>query len=149
MKKIFLAGLILIAVVVVAFSVRLIWGSPVKTESLMATSYFYRDLIRIDSPAQNPKTGISSPIKVSGVARGNWYFEASFPVQVLDEDGTILGSGIAQAREDWMTTDFVSFSGEINFNKPKGRTGTVVFKKDNPSGLPENEDSVSIPINFR
>jgi hypothetical protein len=38
--------------------------------------------------------------------------------------------------------------GEINFSKPKGKTGSIIFKKDNPSGLPANDDSISIPVNF-
>ena len=116
-------------------------GTPTST-----TSYLYKDLIKIDLPIQNQK--ISSPVSLKGEARGQWYFEASFPVQVLDGDGTILGSGTGQAQGEWTTTNFVPFIGEISFSKPKGKTGTIVFKKDNPSGLPANDDFVSIPINF-
>ena len=108
--------------------------------------YIYKDLIKIDSPIKNQK--INSPVVIKGEARGQWYFEASFPVQVLDEDGTILGSAPVQAQSDWMTTNFVPFSGEINFSKPKGKTGTIVFKKDNPSGLPANDDFFSVLIDF-
>lgn len=107
----------------------------------------YKDLIRIDSPVKNQK--INSPVAVSGEARGQWYFEASFPIQILDEDGTILGSGIGQAQGEWTTTDFVPFTGEISFIKPKGQIGSIIFKKDNPSGLPQNDDSVSIPVSFK
>jgi hypothetical protein len=170
MKKTYLIGIILIAAVAVMFSVRFIWGgpeddwicqngawvkhgnpsSPEPTTPCNSQSkkepYLYKDLIKIDFPVQNEK--INSPVVVSGAARGQWYFEASFPVQILDEDGTILGSDPVQAQGEWMTTEFVPFSGEINFTKPKGKTGSIVFKKDNPSGLPQNDDSVSIPINF-
>jgi hypothetical protein len=105
------------------------------------------DLIKISEPKSGDK--IKSPVSVSGEARGNWYFEASFPVQVLDEDGTVLGSSSVQAKGGWMTEDFVPFTGEIDFSKPKGKTGTIIFKKDNPSGLPANDDSVSIPVGFQ
>jgi hypothetical protein len=108
--------------------------------------YLYKDLIRIDSPLQNQK--ISSPITVKGEARGNWYFEASFPIQVLDENGEVLGVSPVQAQGEWMTENFVPFSGEIIFSKPKGKSGSIIFKKDNPSGLSEFDDFVSIPINF-
>jgi hypothetical protein len=111
-------------------------------------SYLYKDLIRIGSPTKDQKISASAPVKISGSARGNWYFEASFPVQVLDSDGTVLGSGTGQAQGEWTTTNYVPFIGEISFTKPKGKTGSIVFKKDNPSGLPANDDSVSIPINF-
>ena len=132
-------------------SVQFIFDGKIDSKTQTSTttdSYLYKDLIRIDSPIQNQKISASGPVKVSGIARGNWYFEASFPVQVLDSDGTVLGSGPVQAQGDWMTTDFVPFTGEIDFTKPKGKTGSIIFKKDNPSGLPANDDSVSISINF-
>src|SRR6185436_3420858 len=55
----------------------------------------YKDLLTVELPISNQIA--SSPIIVAGKARGNWYFEASFPVQVLDEDGTVLGSSPVQA----------------------------------------------------
>ena len=110
----------------------------------------YKDLIEIDSPVYG--STISNPVTVAGKARGNWYFEASFPVQIVDEDGTILGSAPAQAQGapgGWMTGEYVPFSAQISFSKPKGKTGKVIFKKDNPSGDPARDDSVSIPIVFK
>ncbi len=92
---------------------------------------------------------IASPLTVSGEARGSWYFEASFPVQVLDMNGNVLASTPAQAQGDWMTDNFVPFTATLSFTGVSGQNGTVVFKKDNPSGLPQNEGSVSIPIKFQ
>jgi hypothetical protein len=107
----------------------------------------YNDLITIESPLLNE--AISSPMRVSGRARGNWYFEATFPIDVLDQDGALLGQGYAQAEGEWMTEEYVPFSGEITFKAPQGEDGSVVFHKDNPSGLPEFDDSVSIPVKFK
>lgn len=109
--------------------------------------FVYKDLIKIETPFQNAI--VTSPVTVSGTARGPWFFEASFPVEVLDEDGTSLGIAPVQAQGEWMTLDFVKFKGDVTFKTPKGSTGKIVFKKDNPSGLPENDDSVSIPIRFK
>ena len=80
-----------------------------------------------------------------GEARGTWYFEASFPVEVRDPSNKIIGHGVAQAEGNWMTEDFVPFSAPI---KIEGYTGpaTLVFLKDNPSGLPEKDDAVLFPI---
>lgn len=103
-------------------------------------------LIRVSSPVPNQK--VASPLKVSGKAVGNWYFEASFPVMILDANGEKLGVVPAQAQGDWMTTDFVPFEATLTFEKPTTATGTVVFLKDNPSGLPENDNSISIPVSF-
>lgn len=105
--------------------------------------------IIIDAPL--PGTFVTSPISVSGQARGNWFFEASAPVSVVDWDGKIIGEGYITAQGDWMTTEFVSFTGTITYtidpNTPYDR-GAIIFKKDNPSGLPEHDDAREIPIRF-
>ena len=107
----------------------------------------HADLIVVDSP----KTAsiVSSPLVVSGKARGTWYFEASFPVELLDAQGTAIAQTPAKAQGDWMTTEFVPFTVTLSFAKqPVGSHGTLILKKDNPSGDPAHEDSLSIPILF-
>ena len=83
---------------------------------------------------------------VTGKARGQWYFEASFPIYLLDKGGNVIATGIAQAQGEWMTEEFVSFKATIK--APDSYTGlaTLVLKKDNPSGLPEHDASISFPI---
>jgi hypothetical protein len=83
---------------------------------------------------------------VTGKARGTWYFEASFPVEILDKNGRVLTSGPAQALSDWMTTDFVSFSATMTVPTSYIGKATVVLKKGNPSGLPEYDAFISFPI---
>jgi len=104
------------------------------------------DTIRIDSPRPNAK--ILSPLAITGQARGTWYFEASFPVVLLDGNGAQIGSGIAQAQSDWMTEDFVPYSATVEFTTPATATGTLILKKDNPSGLPENDKQLTVPVKF-
>lgn len=104
------------------------------------------DLIQVTSPL--PNATVKSPLVVEGKARGTWYFEASFPVKVIDANGTVLGSAPAQAQDEWMTSEFVPFRGTVTFNAPSTPTGTVIFEKDNPSGLPEHADELRIPIRF-
>lgn len=104
------------------------------------------DLIRIDSP--RPNQIVSSPLEISGQAIGFWYFEGDFPVKLLDEEGNVLVETFATAKGEWMTEDFVSFEAELIFDSPGFETGTLILKKDNPSGLPENDDQLEIPINF-
>mgnify|MGYP003394526094 CR=1 FL=1 len=104
-------------------------------------------LIRVTTPVANAV--VKSPLTVSGEARGNWYFEASFPVKILDANGNQLGIIPAQAQSEWMTTDFVPFSTSLVFSTSTTDTGTLVLEKDNPSGLPEHADEVRIPIRFR
>ncbi|HEY4501746.1 MAG TPA: Gmad2 immunoglobulin-like domain-containing protein [Candidatus Paceibacterota bacterium] len=91
---------------------------------------------------------VASPITITGTAKG-WYFEASFPVEVRNASGTILAQGPAQAQSDWMVDAFVPFTITLSFSaQPASSTGTVVFHKDNPSGLPENDESLTIPVVF-
>lgn len=104
------------------------------------------DLIRVASPG--PGEMIRSPLIVQGEARGYWFFEASFPIHLFDANGKEIAINIAQAQNEWMTTDFVPFSATMQFQKPQTKTGTLVFKKDNPSGLSEHDDELRIPVLF-
>jgi hypothetical protein len=103
-------------------------------------------LVRVTAPARNAM--VRSPLAVTGEARGNWYFEASFPLRVIDANGRQLGVSYAQAEGEWMTTNFVPFRGAISFSNPSTATGFLVLEKDNPSGLPENAAEVRVPIRF-
>ncbi|MBI1998737.1 MAG: peptidylprolyl isomerase [Parcubacteria group bacterium] len=113
------------------------------------------DLIRLDSP--QPNEAIGSPLIVRGSARGNWFFEASFPLILTDWDGKIIAESFAQAKSDpatgevnWMTSEFVPFEGTLIFETPSyGERGALILKKDNPSGLPENDDALEVPIMFK
>lgn len=91
---------------------------------------------------------VSSPLTVRGEARGAWYFEAQFPVRLLDADGRVLASAPAHATGDWMTDQMVPFEATLTFDRPAAVTGTLVLEKDNPSDLPQNADSRSIPVRF-
>jgi hypothetical protein len=49
-----------------------------------------------------------------------------------------------------MTTEYVRFSAALEFTAPAaGSRGTLIFKKDNPSGLPEHDDSREVPVVFK
>lgn len=103
--------------------------------------------IHVSNPIANTK--ITSPLIVKGEAKGTWFFEASFPVVLTDWDGKIIAQGIAKAESDWMTTNFVPFTATLTFTKPSyGATGSLILKKDNPSGLPQNDDSLEITVKF-
>ena len=107
------------------------------------------NLIRLNTP--RPNEVILSPLVVTGEARGNWFFEASFPVFLTDWDGLIIATGIAQAKGEWMTTEFVPFEATLTFIVDKNvysNRGSLILKKDNPSGLPEHDDALEIPIFF-
>ena len=80
-----------------------------------------------------------------------WFFEASFPVVLTNWDGLIIAEGIATAQGEWMTTEFVPFEATLKFIVDKNaysNRGFLILRKDNPSGLPEHDDALEIPIMF-
>ena len=113
------------------------------------------DLIRLNTP--RPNAMITSPLTITGEARGPWFFEASFPVVLTDWNGLIIAEYFATAQGEWMTEDFVPFESVLEFEKPypqEGevpdfmKRGTLILHKDNPSGLPEHDDALEIPVWF-
>lgn len=60
----------------------------------------------------------------------------------------------AQAKSDWMITEFVPFEATITFPPafcaglafPCSVPATLALKKDNPSGLPQNDAQIEIPV---
>lgn len=113
----------------------------------------YKDKIKVADVRQGDT--ISSPLTISGEARGNWFFEATFPIMIVNWDGLIIAQHYAEASGDWMTTDYVPYTSTISFPSPYSpgdpefmKHGAIILQKDNPSGLPENDDAFEIPILF-
>jgi hypothetical protein len=107
------------------------------------------DMIVLDSPL--PGATISSPLTITGKARGNWYFEASFPIILTDWDGRIIAEGHAEAQGDWMTTNYVPFKAVLTYTKPDtsvSNRGSLILKKDNPSGEPKNDNALEIEVRY-
>ena len=105
------------------------------------------NLIHLDSP--QPNAIVTSPLTLTGEARGNWYFEASFPVELTDEGGNPIVRYYAEAQGDWMTTEFVPFKSTLTFTKKTTTRGFLILHKDNPSGLEEHDDFLRIPVRFQ
>lgn len=99
----------------------------------------------INSP--QPGEVISSPLVVSGFAKGSWFFEATLPIKLLDDKGQTIAASYAQAEGDWMTSDLVPFKALLDFNT-NATSGYLLISKDNPSGLAEHDASVRISVNF-
>lgn len=100
----------------------------------------------VTAPLSNTK--VKSPLTVRGTVIGSWYFEASFPVVLEDAHGNILAQTPAKAQGDWMTTNEVPFEATLTWASTTATSGVLILKKDNPSGLPEHDKEVSIPVIF-
>jgi hypothetical protein len=105
------------------------------------------DIIALASPL--PGDMVASPLTITGQARGTWYFEGDFPVELVDGDGTQIAIHYATAQDEWMTEEYVAFESTLEFTVPAGVTeGVLILHRDNPSGLPENDDRIEIPVVF-
>ena len=102
------------------------------------------DLISVDKITDGDK--LQSPLTITGKARGSWYFEASFPVRLVDLTGNTITSTHATAGSDWMTNDFVPFSSTISFDVTTATPADLVLAADNPSGLPQNDRDIRVRV---
>lgn len=119
-------------------------GDPLTPEPAPATK---DDMIVVESPL--PRATVSSPILIKGKARGNWYFEGSFPITLTNWDGLIIAEGYATAQGEWMTTQYVPFTASLSYTLPPEtpyRRGFLILHKDNPSGEPQFDNAIEIEV---
>jgi Immunoglobulin-like domain of bacterial spore germination len=145
MKKFLIFIIILLAIIIVAALV-FDWGRndaliPMPDQNMAATS----GAPIIFSP-KNDET-VTSPIQISGKVSGNWFFEGSFPIELLDSNGDVIASATASSPEDWATTSMIDFSATLIY--PKATTtdrGLIILKNDNPSGDPARDKKEFIQV---
>ncbi len=121
--------------------------TPEVPAAVLAAIAEMADRIVLSEPV--PLTLVANPLVVKGEARGMWFFEGSFPVTVVNWDGLIIGEGIATADGEWMTEEFVPFTASVAFTREPdaySKRGTLILRRDNPSGLPEYDAALEIPI---
>lgn len=117
--------------------------TPVPAVPQLITNGSLSQQLAITAPV--PGATVSQKFTITGKAPGPWYFEASFPIIVSDKDGNKIATGYGQAQGDWMTTSLVPFSAQIDVGAYTGPV-TINLLRDNPSGLPENDDSASFEL---
>lgn len=132
--------ILIIALVLAVSGLLLLWQKQPQEQQEPPAE----EKIILESP--KPNEVISTPWQVKGKARGNWFFEASFPIKLLDQNGNKIAVAIAQAQGEWMTTEFVPFKAQLNFAVATDTSATLVLVKDNPSGLPELNEQKTIPV---
>lgn len=123
-------------------------AQPQPQQSATQTQYTSKKgvTLRVYVPSQGAT--VTSPVAVVGEVPGNWSFEASFPIKLLDKNGKVVAQVAAQLLGDWMTDQLVPFSAKLTYSSGAAASGdgTLVLQKDNPSGLSSNDDSLSIPV---
>jgi hypothetical protein len=117
--------------------------APIVADNSAAT---FSQTALVVSPKQNEI--ITSPLKIQGAAVGNWFFEGVLPVKLVDENNNVIASGQAQAETDWTTEKPVNFSASLEF-VTVATSGALIISKDNPSGLPQNDGFIKVPVKFK
>lgn len=86
---------------------------------------------------------VASPLRVSGVAPANWFFENQFPVRLLDANGAEIASAPAHPRVSWTDPGPKEYDAELTFTA----TGpaTLVLEEDMP-GEGNEPRQVRIPV---
>lgn len=113
-------------------------------------NYSYKSVKGVDITVFTPlaKAKVTSPLNVLGMVPGNWSFEAQFLVQLKDSTGKVIAQSPATLSGDWMTTAAVPFTTRLEYSGQPTGQGQLVLIKSNASGLPEHDDSLTIPIQF-
>ena len=123
-------------------------GSDLQSMGVREKAQKAAEMIRIITPAEG--ASISSPFTLSWQARGGWFSEGIFTVELRDNDGKNIGTFTAQATGEWMTEEFVPFTATLTFPPQKsGAPAKLVFKNWNPSGEPENALEHGMWVSFR
>lgn len=105
------------------------------------------DQVTIMSPdLQQP---VKSPLSVHGRVSGTFFSEGVFPVVLRDSAGREIARALAHADGEWMTNDAVPFTVQLEYKAKPGTKAVLVFEKDNPSGLPENDHSQEFTVTLQ
>lgn len=102
------------------------------------------DVVDVDAPLKN--ASVESPLSVRGEVPGNWFSEGEFSLSLKNAKGDVITKGSAKTTENWQTTEQVDFSATLTWDKAVSGEGSLVLEKLNPSGMAENDDSVTIPV---
>jgi hypothetical protein len=114
-------------------------STPIATSSIPTASR-----VIISSPL--PNATVAKTFTVSGSTPNNWYFEASFPIEVRDIKGKLITQSHAQAQSDWTVEGPVAFTASITIPNNYSGPANLMLMRDNPSGLPQNNAEMIIPI---
>ncbi len=97
---------------------------------------------------QNLSSGstVTSPLTLKGYVPANWVFEGQFQLFLLDSRRReILHAPVHVEADPSHQKSVLSFDQTFNFSA-SDKSGFLVLRNDNPSGLPQNQKSLEIPV---
>lgn len=94
----------------------------------------------------SPGDKISGVLNFNGIVRNAYFFEANILVNIIDTNKKLLKAGYGMATTEWMTSEPVSFSGNIDLSGLTPGPGYIQIANDNPSDIRANDKFIYIPI---
>ncbi|UII31793.1 Gmad2 immunoglobulin-like domain-containing protein [Fulvivirga ulvae] len=111
-------------------------GKPVKPLA---------DLIKVENISKNDT--VRPPVVIKGKARGPWFFEGQFPVEVANANHKTIAKDIAKAEGKWMTSEWVNFEVTLDFAvNTESQQGYITLRRSNASGKAELDRSFTLPV---
>lgn len=91
---------------------------------------------------------VTSPLTITGQVPGSWSHEGVFTIDLSFEGDVGLPGATARLQGDWMTDELVPFTATLEFDSKQlvGKDVAIIIRNANPSGLPENDDSLSLEV---
>ena len=124
-------------------------GSFYATQLVRVTPQGYCHTDQVELTVPQPWSRVQTPMRAYGKARGNWFFEGDTRIVLTESRGFPIMMSYVTAMGDWMTKDFVTFDGHIEFTQPdSGTWGWFILEKDNPSENRSLDAKVKIPVLF-
>ncbi len=102
----------------------------------------------VNAPKKNDI--VTSPLTISGYVNGDSWngFEGQVGgVTLEDSAGHVLAQGPLTATTEWTTTT-VYFATSLQFSAPATKTGQLIFRNENASGMPERDRQFILPVKF-
>ena len=140
----YLIIVIILAIIIIVLAGILFW--PVPKQSVVTPP-----VADIEVFLPKPGDTVSTPLKITGVVRGNGWtgFEGQVgTVHIIDANNNELAVGILTATTDWMQLP-ANFEANVTFAGVSGQAGSLVFKNENPSGDPVRDKTFTLPIIFQ
>lgn len=115
--------------------------------------FIYIDQLSFSDEENNIRADIeinqNQVIFINWEATWTWYFEANFGIEVVDENDNTLADTYVSTSWEWMTENYVPFHARFNYEDPETDYWYIVFRKANPSWLPENEFEKRVRVQLR
>jgi len=101
------------------------------------------DVATVTTPTADAR--VTSPLTISGVAPGNWYFENQFPVRLEDAQGQEIAAAPATPRVSWTDPGDKEFDATLTFSVTTDTPATLVLEEDMP-GEGETPRQTRVPV---